>query len=498
MIPTTTFEKSRANAIKQELSHLNLNAKHPKLQQLAKVLKTLFGGSSTCAISYLDYEDAYFLGIAGPDADKYAHCCRRDCFICSWTFLPVVPETLIVQDARKDHRFKSLPLVISEQVVSYIGSPIITPSGLIMGTVCIVDNKPRKYSSITASFLGNCADFISQVVSYKIHNTGWALRDCTGKILFNDGVSDDCSYIISASICIPKIKVPFVDGDDNLPDLDNLLIQRSKESGHKASTNSTIIKSHGVTELGAILGKGSFGTVQECNWQGREAALKQIECIKGTLSNEGLIGCRLHHQNLLQYYSAFIDKNREYLIMEICRGGSMQQIIDVGSMDTGCKREFYQSVKLIASQLAKGLQKIHKINMVHCDIKPGNILLSNEIVKISDFGLLHVVNSPNAEPGTVTHMPPEAIDINKKNIGSYTDIYSFGVFLWEMLTLQRAWAGYTPWRITMKLLTTGGNWMLPADVPELFHIIVTKCTDISPELRPNIDWIIDKLQSFHQ
>ena len=456
------------------------------------------------------------------------------------TFLPVKPEVLIVHDARTDKRFQELPLVVSGQVTSYIGSPIVTSAGLIMGTVCIVDNKPRKYRSATASFLGNCANFISEVVSSKSPSEGWALRDHTGKILFSDGdddtgclsyhlLRDNYSNVISASICDSGIRVPFVDGDDNSPDLNNLLIQRTRSSQHSivqqsaneisshASKHSNIV-SHGITELGAILGRGGFGTVRECKWQGRPAALKQIESIDGILSYEGLIGCRLHHPNLLRYYSAFTDKDKEYLVLEICRHGSMQQVIDIGSMDTGEKPEFYSAVKSAALNIAMGLQKLHQMGMVHSDIKPDNVLLSDEnvnardvaktclfvaeqpaqraSVKISDFGLLHQSGDPNAEPGTITHMPPEAIDINQKKIRLYTDIYSFGVMLWEMLTLHRAWAGYSPFRITMKLLTTGGTWVLPGDIPDVFHEIVTGCTGFNWECRPDIDWVIEKLQGF--
>ncbi len=91
-------------------------------------------------------------------------------------------------------------------------------------------------------------------------------------------------------------------------------------------------------------------------------------------------------------------------------------------------------------QIAKGLENAHSKEIIHCDIKPGNILITDEgIAKIVDFGIAKVCSqekliSPDRTTGTIAYMSPE--QISNSDIDQQTDIWSLGVILYEMLTNQ--------------------------------------------------------------
>ena len=490
-VPIAPYDAERVELLRAELEHLDVECRVPELQILAECLQRLFGASSTAAVSYLDAESAYFLGLAGPDAAMYSGACRRDCLICSWTFLPVTPEALVVHDTSADRRFKGLQLAVTGKVKSYVGSPIVTHGGLVAGTVCVVDDRPRAFSSATAAFLAECAQHVADVLADRPREHGFVLRARGGGVLYADVLSRQQGLRAvrghPASLCEPTaVRVPMVAGEDAQPRLPDIEVVRTAWAAPEDAQTEPCP----FTVLGRILGKGAYGTVRQCIWNGCDMAVKVTDCPGSVVSQEALWGCALVHPHLVRHHSVFVRAAKEWLVLELC-DGSAQQVIDAGGLEPDSPA-FYDRVRDAALQIARGVRELHKRNYVHCDLKPGNVLLSGSSWKVGDLGLMHAAGSRDAEPGTVTHMPPECVDAAGQEIGFFTDVYSFGVVLWELLTSERAWAGHNPFRILFKLTSGQAVWPLSDAVPEYLGTLVRRCT-AAADARPDMAWCVDAL-----
>jgi serine/threonine-protein kinase len=141
------------------------------------------------------------------------------------------------------------------------------------------------------------------------------------------------------------------------------------------------------------------------------------------------------HDHIVQVYDHFKDGSSYYIAEEFVDGVSLEQLI---------KRERYlsnEAAALIFYEVCKALRHAHEKGVVHRDMKPGNILISNQgEVKLVDFGI--ATSREDSEEGltrdgmtlgTPSYIPPEQID-NAKSVDRRADIYSLGVVLYEMLT----------------------------------------------------------------
>ncbi|MEM9553973.1 MAG: protein kinase [Acidobacteriota bacterium] len=96
----------------------------------------------------------------------------------------------------------------------------------------------------------------------------------------------------------------------------------------------------------------------------------------------------------------------------------------------------------LAAQTATGLAAAHELGIVHCDVKPGNLMLSRGQVKILDFGIARLVGSGSERPlavGTVPYMSPE--QLRREPLDARTDVWSLGVVLYQMVSGERPFHG---------------------------------------------------------
>ncbi len=191
------------------------------------------------------------------------------------------------------------------------------------------------------------------------------------------------------------------------------------------------------------LGEGGMGEIYRAEdlTLKREVALKFLPkefCrdpnAKKHLVSEARSASSLDHNNICVIHEiSETDDGQLFIIMNYYKGETLQKKL----------LEEQLSIKNILKyiiQIAKGLEKAHSKEIVHCDIKPGNILITNDgIAKIVDFGIAKVcyqekLISPDRTTGTIAYMSPE--QISNSNIDQRTDIWSLGVILYEMLTNQ--------------------------------------------------------------
>ncbi|NJL94507.1 MAG: serine/threonine protein kinase [Anaerolineae bacterium] len=147
---------------------------------------------------------------------------------------------------------------------------------------------------------------------------------------------------------------------------------------------------------------------------------------------EGQMLRRLNHPNIVKMLDAFAEGQRQYLVMEYVPGGSLRDVL----------RQTPQlpvpRVLAIALELADALTRAHHLRVVHRDIKPANILLAEDgTPRLTDFGVAHMEDLPavtqtGATVGTFAYLSPEAC--RGEVLDERTDLWSFGVLLYEMLS----------------------------------------------------------------
>jgi serine/threonine protein kinase len=193
------------------------------------------------------------------------------------------------------------------------------------------------------------------------------------------------------------------------------------------------------------LGKGGMGTVflAEHVTMNRRVALKIVPRAiaedRASLDRffaEARAIAALDHPNIVQAYSVDNEMDRYFIVMEFVDGQDLQQMVE-----TNGPLDFERAAEYI-HQAAEGLAHAHARNLVHCDIKPSNLLVNNQgVVKILDLGLARLNQSDDPAGaaasgpafGTVDYMAPEQA-LEAANFDHRADIYSLGCTLYCLLT----------------------------------------------------------------
>lgn len=193
-------------------------------------------------------------------------------------------------------------------------------------------------------------------------------------------------------------------------------------------------------EIEGELGRGGMGVVYLARQikLNRRVALKMLtghygpdELIRFMAEAETAAG--LHHGNIAHIYEVGEHDGAPFYSMEYLEGGSLADHLRKGSMPVP------EAVQLLIS-VARALELAHQNQVVHRDMKPGNILLDLQgIPKITDFGIAKRLTTANmltlsgAIIGTPTYMAPEQARGGSRDVGPATDIYSLGAILYEIL-----------------------------------------------------------------
>ncbi|MBC8631041.1 Stk1 family PASTA domain-containing Ser/Thr kinase [[Eubacterium] tenue] len=157
----------------------------------------------------------------------------------------------------------------------------------------------------------------------------------------------------------------------------------------------------------------------------------------------------LSHPNIVNVYDVGEDGKVHYIVMELIEGQNLKDIIkNEGTLDE------YTALD-ITKQIARALGAAHKKGIIHRDIKPHNILISNEgrIVKVADFGIAKAVSSSTMTStgsviGSVHYFSPE--QAKGKFVGNTTDLYSLGIVLYEMIIGRVPFRGDSPISIALQ------------------------------------------------
>src|SRR5437660_3830718 len=264
----------------------------------------------------------------------------------------------------------------------------------------------------------------------------------------------------------------------------------------------------GPYELLSLAGAGGMGEV----YRARDTRLDRVVAIKVLpehLSSSGKFRERferearaissLNHPNICTLYDVGHQDGVDYLVMEYLEGETLAGRLDKGTLAP-------DQVLKYAIEICQGLEMAHRIGVVHRDLKPGNIMLTQSGVKLMDFGLATssssrtsaaaslsltlsspAANSPLTEKGmivgTFQYMSPE--QVQGKEVDGRSDIFSLGAVLYEMVTGNRAFEGKSQLSVAASILEnepTSIRSVKPMTSPVLDHAIVC-CLAKNPEDR---------------
>ena len=199
---------------------------------------------------------------------------------------------------------------------------------------------------------------------------------------------------------------------------------------------------------------------------------------------EAQAAARLSHPNIVSIYDVGTDGSDHYIVMEYVRSKTLKdKIREESPLDIF-------TVVSIASDIANGLCHAHNNNIVHCDIKPHNILMTNDgHAKIADFGIARAVTESTLTysgnvVGSVHYFSPEQAQGGA--ITPKSDVYSLGVVMYEMLTNKLPFTGDNAVTIAMKHVEEEPVPLnvLREGIPPILEALVLRTMSKNPELRP--------------
>jgi hypothetical protein len=208
----------------------------------------------------------------------------------------------------------------------------------------------------------------------------------------------------------------------------------------------------------------------------------------------------LNHPNIITIHDIISEGDTEFMVMEYVAGKTLVDLIPKGGLRT-------PQVLKYTVQMADALQVAHTAGIVHRDLKPGNVMVTDAgLVKVLDFGLakltdrgpISTVSGPDdktqtiaAAPltvegsiiGTVSYMSPE--QAQGKKVDTRSDIFSFGVVLYEMVTGVRAFSGESALSTLSAILRDDVRPIAETspDVPPQLELVISRCLKKSPDDR---------------
>jgi Tol biopolymer transport system component len=263
----------------------------------------------------------------------------------------------------------------------------------------------------------------------------------------------------------------------------------------------------GPYEVQSLLGRGGMGEV----YRARDTQLERDVALKvlpvdlgadsdrlGRFQREARLLAALQHQNIASIYGLEEFDGQPVLVMELADGDDLSVRLGSGPLDP-------DEVERIGRQLARGLEFAHERGIIHRDLKPANIKLGPDgRVKILDFGLARAygqqgqsasdaptmtqatvpqdLTRPGTVLGTAAYMSPE--QARGYEVDRRTDIWAFGVMLFEMLTGEKLFAGETASDTMAAILREDPDFgKLPEGTPPTLVQVIRRCLEKDPQQR---------------
>jgi serine/threonine-protein kinase len=255
------------------------------------------------------------------------------------------------------------------------------------------------------------------------------------------------------------------------------------------------------------IGSGGMSTI----YRGEQATLERPVAIKELraplaadeemalrFEREAKASAALSHQNIVQVLDFIRKGGNAYIVMEYVDG------VDLARVVKSAGRLPLHFALPVAHQVCLALEHAHRRGLVHRDVKPSNVMISTEgRVKLMDFGIAHsrkeTLTQPGAFLGTPAYMSPE--QVMGGQLGPTSDVFSFGILLYELLSGQRPFVEDASGSVGQKIAE--GRFPDPARaapaMPRGVARLVRRCLAVKPERRyrdaTELRWALEALLS---
>ncbi|NQX11723.1 serine/threonine protein kinase [Microbacteriaceae bacterium VKM Ac-2855] len=249
--------------------------------------------------------------------------------------------------------------------------------------------------------------------------------------------------------------------------------------------------------LAERIGSGGMGSVYRARDEtvGRDVAVKIFRAEASSPEDiarqerEIRMLSSFSHPGIVSLFDAglhnFNGEVRRYVVMELMPDPTLEARLDVGPMPSA-------AIAAIGAQLAEALEYLHERGIVHRDVKPANILISDvsssgfeRTAKLSDFGVAHFIDgsrltSDGVVIGTASFVSPE--QVAGEPISGASDVYSLGLVLLEALTGVREYTGTV---VEAAITRLSRNPAVPDSLPHEWQVLLMAMTDRDPAVRPS-------------
>ena len=274
-----------------------------------------------------------------------------------------------------------------------------------------------------------------------------------------------------------------------------------------AGEDELLSKSLGDFEIVSAIGAGAMGVVYRANQASlkRQVALKVLrytvvgEQATKRFEREAELVATLRHPHIVPIYTTGKEEGSHYLAMRLIDGPSLSE--------WSAEEDVQRDPKAIAkwgAQVASALDHAHQKDVIHRDVKPSNLLLEDDHVWLSDFGLARRfddlrMSMTGAMLGTPNYMSPEQAAPARHPVDRRSDIYSLGATLFELLTGRCVFVADTPHAVLAQVIAEEPprlREVLP-DASRDLETILLKCLEKDPSDRyQNAQQLAEDLEAF--
>ena len=291
--------------------------------------------------------------------------------------------------------------------------------------------------------------------------------------------------------------------------------------GRREVAEKLVGKRLGSYQIISLVGAGGMGEV----YRARDTRLDRTVAIKvlperlaertdlrERFEREARTIASLNHPNICTLYDVGREGGTDYLVMEYVEGETLAERLKKGPLPV-------EQVLRYAIEIADALDKAHRKGITHRDLKPGNIMLTKSGAKLLDFGLAKLsqeakpeiplselptakdaITAQGAILGTLQYMAPEQLE--GKEVDARTDIFAFGVVVYEMATAKKAFEGKSQASLIAKILETEPPPIssLQPMAPPTLDRVVKRCLSKDPDdrwqtardLEVELKWITER------
>ncbi|XP_075679832.1 uncharacterized protein LOC113795690 [Dermatophagoides pteronyssinus] len=256
--------------------------------------------------------------------------------------------------------------------------------------------------------------------------------------------------------------------------------------GFKDGKNNCEIPYENLKDM-QFLGSGAQGSVYVATLNQELVAVKKM---REKCETEIKHLRKLNHKNIVAFKGVCTQSANYCIVMEFCPYGQLYEYLK--------KCEYMPPAQVIdwSHQIASGMNYLHQHKIIHRDLKSPNVLISNNsVLKISDFGTSRQLSDCSkimSFAGTVAWMAPEVI--RSELCSEKVDIWSFGVVLWELLTLEIPYRDFEQSTIIYGVGNSNLSLPLPESFPKGYRLLMQMSWKNKPRNRPSFQQIIAHIE----